>query len=53
MHHALILVSRVVAGIVGGVAFYFALFLYEDEEGLWQNRIEKLWASVYDRAKIT
>jgi hypothetical protein len=53
MHHALILASRIVAGVVAGIAFYFALFLYEDEEGIWQNRIENLWASVYDRAKVT
>jgi hypothetical protein len=53
MHHALILASRVVAGIVGALAFYFAFFLYEDEEGIWRNRIENLWVSVYDRAKVT
>jgi hypothetical protein len=53
MNHALILVSRIVAGVVAALAFYFAFFLYEDEEGVWQNRIENLWAAVYDRAKIT
>jgi hypothetical protein len=53
MHHVLILASRVMAGIVGGIAFYFAFFLYENEEGIWQNRIENLWSSVYDRAKVT
>jgi hypothetical protein len=53
MHHALILASRVLAGIVAAIAFYFAFFLYEDEEGAWQNRIENLWSAVYDRAKVT
>jgi len=53
MHHPLITGSRVLAGIVGVVAFYFAFFLYEDEEGIWQNRIENLWISVYDRARVT
>lgn len=27
--------------------------MYEDERGVWQNRIENLWSSVYDRAKVT
>jgi hypothetical protein len=53
MHHALVLASRILAGIVAGISFYFAFFLYEDEEGVWQNRIENLWVSIYDRAKIT
>jgi hypothetical protein len=51
MYHALILASRIVAGVVAAVAFYFAFFLYETEEGVWQNRLENLWMSVYDRAK--
>jgi hypothetical protein len=53
MHHALIVGSRVVAGIVGAIAFYFAFFLYEDEEGVWQNRLENLWIAVSDRATVT
>jgi hypothetical protein len=53
MHHALVLASRILAGIIAGIAFYFAFFLYEDEEGVWQNRLENLWNSVYDRAKVT
>jgi hypothetical protein len=52
MHHPLILASRIVAGAVAAIAFYFALFLYEDEEGIWQNRIENLWIAVYDRARL-
>jgi hypothetical protein len=53
MHHALDLASRIMAGIVAAVAFYFAFFLFEDEEGVWQNRIENLWASIHDRARVT
>ena len=53
MHHSLIIASRLVVGAVGGIALYFALFLYEPEEGVWQNRIETLWSAIYDRAKVT
>ena len=53
MHHALIIVSRVVAGLVGALAFYLAFFLYEDEDGVWQNRVDNLWRSVYRRAQGT
>jgi hypothetical protein len=45
--------GRVIAGIVGCFAFYMAFFLYEDEEGRWQNRIDELWVAVHDRARIT
>ncbi len=48
MHHALILASRIPAGIIAAVAFYFAFFLYEDEEGVWQNRIEQPWVQVHE-----
>jgi len=27
--------------------------MYEDEEGKWQNRIDKLWVAIDDRAKLT
>jgi len=53
MHHGLIIASRVAVGVIGALAFYFAFFLYEDEEGRWQNRIENLWIAVYDRARST
>lgn len=52
MHHALMIVSRIAAGVVGTIAFYLAFFLYEDEQGVWQNRLEQLWLTVYDRAKV-
>lgn len=51
MHHALILASRILAGIVGIAAFYCAVFLYEDERKGLQNRLENLWYAIDDRAK--
>ena len=33
--------------------FYFALVLVEDEQGVWQNRVDDLWIAVYARAKLT
>lgn len=53
MHAALMIASRLIAVTVASTAFYFAFFVYEDEEGQWQNRLEKLWFSIYDRAKLT
>jgi hypothetical protein len=37
--------------IAGCSAFYAAFFMYEDEEGRWQNRIDNLWISIDDRAR--
>jgi hypothetical protein len=53
MHHALILLSRTAAGLIATLSFYFSSFMYEDEEGVLQNRVENLWVAVYDRARIT
>jgi hypothetical protein len=50
---AAFLLSRIAAFVVAAIAFYLAFFLYEDEEGVWQNRIVILWTAVYERAKIT
>jgi hypothetical protein len=49
----LLTVLQVLAAIVGTLAFYLRLFMYEDEEGKWQNRIVKLWVDIDDRAKLT
>src|SRR6266849_3677624 len=46
-------VLRTLAVLIGSLAFYIAFFMYEDEEGKWQNRIEKLWVTINDRAKFT
>jgi hypothetical protein len=51
--YAAAIAGRVLAGLIGCVCFYLAFFLYEDEQGLWQNRIENLWISIYDRANAT
>src|SRR5271168_3152433 len=51
MHHALIIASRIVAGIVGATAFYCAIFLFANERGALQNRLEILWFAIDDRAK--
>jgi len=53
MHHALMMASRIAAALFGVVAFYAAFFLYEDERGILQNRLEELWVEIYDRAKVT
>ena len=47
------LILRLCAGFIAALSFYMAFFMYEDEKGAWQNRLENLWASVYDRAKVT
>jgi hypothetical protein len=50
MHHALMLTSRILAGIVGAFAFYCVTFMYENERGYLQNRLENLWIAIDDRA---
>ena len=27
--------------------------MFEDEQGVWQNRVDNLWIAVYGRAKLT
>jgi hypothetical protein len=44
---------RYLAALIGILAYYVAFFMYEDQEGELQNRIEKLWMAVYDKAKLT
>ena len=49
---AALIVSKVVAkvcvGLIGAGALYCACFLYEDEEGRLQNKIEALWIAIDD-----
>lgn len=52
-HTWALIVTRLLAGAVGSLAFYMAFFLYEDEEGRWQNRIDRFWVAVDDRARQT
>lgn len=35
---------------VGLLACYAGLFLYEDEEGRLQNRVERLWVAIHERS---
>ena len=51
--HILAIIGRVAAGCVAALAFYTAFFMYEDDQGIWQNRIDNLWIEIYDRAKLT
>ena len=46
------LLLRLFSGCVGLVSLYAALFMYEDEEGRWQSRIERLWIAVSDRSAL-
>jgi hypothetical protein len=48
----LLTVSRLFAICVGVLSYYAAFFMYEDEEGKWQNRIEELWVAINDREKL-
>src|SRR5580658_3564218 len=48
----LVTASRLLAVCVGALAYYAAFFMYEDEEGEWQNRIEKLWVAINDKEKL-
>lgn len=36
-----------------GLMFFYTCFLYEDEEGRLQNRIEDVWVTINDNAKIS
>lgn len=47
----LIIAGRVLSGCGGLLALYAAFFLFEDEEGRLQNRLEEVWVGIHDRAK--
>jgi len=40
---------RIVAGLAGGLSLYAALFLYEDEQGRIQNKLEEWWVKLRDQ----
>src|SRR5713101_4587634 len=46
------MILRILFGLLGAFAYYAAFFMYEDEEGHWQNRIERLWVGISDRASL-
>lgn len=39
--------------VIGGFCLYAGLFLYEDEEGRFQNRVQQLWVKVDDVANAS
>ena len=39
------------AGLSGLLAFYVAVFMYEDEEGAIQDRLERIWVSISNRQR--
>jgi hypothetical protein len=41
---------RVIAGVVGFLALYTAFFIYEDEQGRLQSRLEEMWVRIHSRA---
>jgi hypothetical protein len=51
--HILVLVGRTFALSIGSFSFYLAFFIYEDEDGRWQNKIDHLWIGISDRAMVT
>jgi hypothetical protein len=52
MAHFLHLALRALAGIAGATAIYAALFLYEDEQGKIENRLNEWWIRLDDRQLI-
>jgi hypothetical protein len=51
MIHLVHVFVRVLAGIAGMLFVYAAVFLYEDEQGKLQNRLEQWWIEISDREK--
>src|SRR6267154_2546999 len=49
----LLMISQIFALVLGLTSFYFAFFMYEDEQGKLQNRVEQLWIAVNDRKRVT
>ena len=49
----LLTILRWLAGFLWLLTYYIAFFMYEDEEGRWQNVIESLWIAVNDKSKVT
>lgn len=51
MVHWIYVVVRVLAGLAGLTLVYAATFLYEDEQGKLQNRLEQWWVEINDKQK--
>jgi hypothetical protein len=46
------LLIRSVYLVVGCIALYIAVFMYEKEPEKWQDRIDELWITISDRGKL-
>ena len=44
---------QMLAFAVGLAAYYCAAFMYEDEQGDLQNRVERLWVAINDKKKLS
>lgn len=51
MAHVLLLIARGLIICIAGLLIYIALFMYEDEKGRLQNRLEELWIRIDDRQR--
>src|SRR6185437_8386419 len=51
VHTKLVIAGRILSGCVGVLAEYVAFFMYEDEEGSVQNRLEEVWVGIHERAR--
>jgi hypothetical protein len=49
----LVAALRLLAISIGILAYYAAFFMYEDQQGKWQNRIEELWVAIHDMEKMS
>ncbi len=51
MIHWVHILLRILSGLAGLLAIYAAAFLYEDEQGKLQNRLEQWWIAISDKQK--
>src|SRR5579871_1992059 len=46
-------ILQTLAFVVSLAAYYCAAFMYEDEQGELQNRVERLWVAINDKKKLS
>jgi hypothetical protein len=49
----ILLVTQILAGLLGALLVYAAAFLYPDERNRLQNRLADLWIQLDDRSKVS
>jgi hypothetical protein len=49
--HYGLMVARICVAMLGAFLLYLAFFLYEDEAGRYQNRLEQLWIQIDDASQ--